>query len=161
MVPRRITPDTCSAQLALDHWDRLTRAHDQLLAALADKRAATREPDPNPIAVCRARWNFGRASRHHRTLVGTILADLLIGASTSDLAAISTLRKEGLQQMQRSTGHIQKWTPERIMTDWRLFCAESAEIQADTHQRISTEEQLIRRLLKRRALTADQAGAEP
>lgn len=141
----------CCPQRAMEHLEDLSRVHEELLAALACKRDVTREMSPDPIAICRVRWNVSRASRNHRTVVAPILGELQIGAGTGRLVVISSLHDEGVQQTQRYTRHIQDWTPDRVMTSWRDFCAASARIQADIEQRIETESRLIGRMLRSRA----------
>jgi hypothetical protein len=52
-----------------------------------------------------------------------------------------------------STQHVQSWTPERIIAEWPLFCAASAEYQAGLELRAEVEKELIMEMLTRRART--------
>jgi hypothetical protein len=155
--PKSAAAEVYCPRLAREHLDALNRAQAELLGALARKRDATKEPKPNPISICRARWNVSRACRNHRAIVASIVTELMTGAGSADLALIISLQRAGIQQTQRSTRHIQEWTPERVMTDWRGFCDASAQIQVDIEQRIHAELALVGRMLRDRASTAAQA----
>lgn len=156
MEARSGSPIACSPQRAMEHLHELNRVHEELLAALACKREATREALPDPIAICRARWNVSRASRNHRAVVASIFTDLLTGAETEHLAVINSLQSSGIKHTQRYTRHIQEWAPHRVMTSWPDFCVGSSEIQADIESRIETESRLISRLLTSRAYSSSR-----
>ena len=149
-----------SPSLARKHLDALNKGQAELLAALGCMRGATDEPTPDPIALCRARWNVSRANRNHRSVVASILTELMINAAPGDLASIICLQRAGVQQTQRSTNHIQEWTPERVMTKWRDFCDASSKIQADLERRVQDEIIVINRMLRERSLIRDQAWWE-
>lgn len=156
MASKRSLAPPRSSEHALEHLETLARAHDEVLAALSCKRNAISAPNPDAISISRARWNVSRASRAHRTLINIILGDLMVGAGTVDLAAIDELRRSGIQQTQRSTYHVQRWTADRIMTEWSNFCSDSARIQAEMQLQIRTEQLTIGRMLHHQAFVASQ-----
>jgi hypothetical protein len=131
----------------------LATAHVALISALDAKREATRQATPDPIAICRARWNLSRANRQHRSLLDNILQALLPGATPEERVRIEDMREDLMRQVMVSTQHVQSWTPERIIAEWPLFCAASAEYQAGLELRAEVEKELIMEMLTRRART--------
>ena len=131
----------------------LATAHVALISALDAKREATRQATPDPIAICRARWNLSRANRQHRSSLDNILQALLPGATPEERVRIEDMREDLMRQVMVSTQHVQSWTPERIIAEWPLFCAASAEYQAGLELRAEVEKELIMEMLTRRART--------
>jgi hypothetical protein len=136
----------------------LATAHVALISALDAKREATRQATPDPIAICRARWNLSRVARGHRSLLDNILQALLPGATQEELARIEALREDLMRQVMVSTQHVQSWTPERIISEWPLFCAASAEYQAGVELRAEVEKELIMEMLMRRVRPGSGLG---
>jgi hypothetical protein len=141
----------CGAAQAVSLLDELTRAHDNLLAAMAEMAVATGKPDPSSSGYLHTRWKLSHASRQRRSLVASVCAALSHDADPGEAERLAELRSNDLPLLRRSAAHVQHWTMERIAAEWPAYREASHRIREEMKVRITAERTVLYPMLRRRA----------
>lgn len=129
----------------------LKRAHEALLACIAELEGLTRDETPDRQKLASVRWKLSRASSERRKLVDAACDWLVRSTNTIDRSRVVALRGESADTVAASSRHVGRWTMDQILADWDGYREASATMRRSMRARILQEQRALYPLLDRAA----------
>ena len=125
----------------------LTKAHDDILAAILKLEALTDRAEPDSAGLAMARWKLTQASRSRRRLLEDTVYPEIERRSLADRPEVHELRGADAGLIAASSQHITTWDIDLIVKRWRDYRAASAGVIASMRERIGREKAVLYPLL--------------
>lgn len=129
----------------------LQNAHQNLLIAIKDLDAVTRELLPIRDRIIDCRWKISRASLARRTLWNRIYEYLSDGRSELGNAELRRLQEGDRALLRSSSEHVSEWKIDVVIKDWPRYCAASNAIRWKMKAAIGMETRILYPMLRAHA----------
>ncbi len=126
----------------------LQEAHGEIAGWIDELEILTSFDAPDRVQLTGVRWRLSQASRRRADVIeGRIYPALLGRTEGVDREELLKLKTIGAELRQYSARHIDEWTIERIVEDWRGYCRASFDMRNSMRARIAEERRVLYPLL--------------
>lgn len=143
----QFAPDCSPAHRALSMLADLQKAHLRLLGAVQTLTKITGRASGDKVEYSTARFRLSEASLARRITFRTACQYLQLAACPADQQTIGRLRRADSELAQQASKHVNRWTMDRVDSDWPAYCLASKEIRRALLQQIQVERAMLYPLL--------------